>query len=140
MIMGGIPYYLGMLDRTLPLSKNIDNLFFTNGAILKNEFDFLFRSLFRESKSYKKVIEALSGKLKGMTRDEILSETKITGGGTLSEILDNLCTCDFIRKYAAIGKKEKECMYQLTDLFSLFYLRFVQKNSSQDESFLVEYS
>ena len=135
MIMGGIPYYLDMLDNTVPLPKNIDNLFFANGAVLKNEFDFLFRSLFRESKSYQKVIEALSRKLKGMTREEILSETKITGGGTLSEILENLCTCDFIRKYAAIGKKEKECMYQLTDLFSLFYLRFVHKNASQDEHF-----
>lgn len=43
--------------------------------------------------------------------------------------------CLFIRKYASIGKKEKESMYQLTDLFSLFYLHFVQKNSSQDENF-----
>lgn len=135
MIMGGIPYYLSMIDKDLPISKNIDNLFFANGALLKNEFDFLFRSLFRESNSYKKVIEILSKKLKGMTREEILTETKITGGGTLSKILDNLCTCDFIRKYSAFGKKEKDCMYQLTDLFSLFYLRFVQKNSSQDENF-----
>lgn len=135
MTMGGIPYYLDMIDKSLPLAKNIDNLFFANGAILKNEFDFLFRSLFKESKAYKKVIEALSTKLKGMTREEILNETKISGGGTLSVILDNLCACDFIRKYSSIGKKEKECMYQLTDLFSLFYLRFVQKNSSQDEHF-----
>ena len=135
MIMGGIPYYLDMLDKEVPLSKNIDKLFFANGAVLKSEFDFLFRSLFKESNAYKKVIEALSEKLKGMTRDEILEATKISGGGTLSEILENLCTCDFIRKYSAIGKKDKNCMYQLTDLFSLFYLRFVQKNSSQDESF-----
>ena len=135
MIMGGIPYYLDMIDKNLTLSKNIDILFFKNGALLKNEFDFLFRSLFKESNAYKKVIEVLAKKLKGMTRDEILSETKISGGGRLSKILDNLCSCDFIRKYAAIGKKEKDCMYQLTDLFSLFYLRFVQKNSSQDESY-----
>lgn len=134
MTMGGIPYYLDMIDGTLPLAKNIDRLFFANGAILKSEFDFLFRSLFKESKSYKKVIEALSSKLKGMRREEILSETNVSGG-TLSEILDNLCTCDFIRKYSSIGKREKESMYQLTDLFSLFYLRFVQKDSSQDENF-----
>lgn len=135
MIMGGIPYYLDMLDRDLPLSKNIDRLFFSNGALLKNEYDFLFRSLFRESKAYQKVVEALSTKLRGLTREEILAETKIPAGGTVTEILDNLCTCDFIRKYSSIGKKEKECLYQLTDLFSLFYLKFVQKNSSQDESF-----
>ena len=138
MIMGGIPYYLDMIDKSVPLAKNIDNLFFKNGALLKSEYDFLFRSLFKESKAYKKVIEALSVKLRGLTREEIIKEAKIPNGGTVPEVLDNLCTCDFIRKYSSIGKngkKEKDCMYQLTDLFSLFYLRFVQKNASQDENF-----
>ena len=64
-----------------------------------------------------------------------MKETKISGGGTLTKVLENLCSCDFIRKYSSIRKKEKDCMYQLTDLFSLFYLRFVQNNSSQDENF-----
>jgi len=135
MIIGGIPYYLDMLDKDIPLSKNIDNLFFSNGALLKTEFNFLFRSLFNESNLYKKVIQVLSNKLKGMSREEIMKETKISGGGTLTKVLENLCSCDFIRKYSSIRKKEKDCMYQLTDLFSLFYLRFIQNNSSQDENF-----
>ena len=51
MILGGIPYYLDMLRKDLPLTKNIDNLFFKENANLKTEYEFLFRS------SYIKVIE-----------------------------------------------------------------------------------
>lgn len=135
MILGGVPYYLDMLKKDLPLSVNIDYLFFKEGAPLKNEYDFLFRSLFKESKSYKKVIETLSEKLIGMTRNDLLEATKMDKGGTLSEILDNLCACDFVRKYTSIGKTERDAIYQLTDLFSLFHLRFVEKDSSQDQNF-----
>ncbi len=135
MILGGVPYYIDMLSRELPVSKNIDNLFFREGAPLRAEYDFLFRSLFNESAGYKKVIEALSTKMKGLSKSEIVEVSKIKQGGTLTEILDNLCTCDFIRKYSSIGKTGKDCIYQLTDLFSLFHLRFVAKNSGQDANF-----
>lgn len=135
MILGGVPYYLDMLKKDLPLSVNIDYLFFKEGAPLKNEYDFLFRSLFNESKAYKKVIETLSDKLVGMTRNALIEATKMDKGGTLSEILDNLCACDFVRKYTSIGKTERDAIYQLTDLFSLFHLRFVEKDSSQDQNF-----
>lgn len=135
MILGGVPYYLDMLKKDLPLSVNIDYLFFKEGAPLKNEYDFLFRSLFKESKGYKKVIETLSEKLIGMTRNDIMVATKMDKGGTLSEILENLCACDFVRKYTSIGKTERDAIYQLTDLFSLFHLRFVEKDSSQDQNF-----
>ena len=135
MILGGIPYYLDMLRKDLPLSKNIDNLFFKENANLKTEYEFLFRSLFKNSKSYKKVVETLSTKLKGLTREEIIEATKIKDGGMLSEILTNLCMCDFIRKYNAIGKEQRNSLFQLTDLFSLFYLNFVEKGNSQDENY-----
>ena len=134
MILGGIPYYLDMLDRELPVSRNIDKLFFSNNAPLKNEYSFLFRSLFEESGSYQKVITTLATKLKGMTRQEISETTKLDGGN-LSKILKNLCSCDFLRQYNSTGKQERDAVFQLTDNFSLFYLRFVEIGSGQDENF-----
>lgn len=135
MILGGIPYYLDMLEVGRPLDESIDRLFFAQGAPLANEFEFLFRSLFKDSKNYRRVVEVLSTKMKGMSRKELIEALKLKGGGQLSEILDNLLKCDFIRKYSAIGKSERDALYQLTDLFSLYHLRFVANSNGQDERF-----
>jgi len=133
MIMGGIPYYLDMLIKGIPFAVCVDHLFFRQGAPLRTEFDFLFRSLFKDSKIYRNIVELLATKLKGMTRQEILEALKLGEGGDLTEVLDNLVKCDFIRKYTAIGKTERDTMYQLTDLFSLFHIKFVADNNGQDE-------
>lgn len=135
MTMGGIPYYLNMMEKGVPIDSCIDRLFFAQGAPLRGEFDFLFRSLFSDSKIYRMVIETLSSKMKGMTRQELISTMKIKEGGKLSVVLENLLACDFIRRYTSIGKSERDAIYQLTDLFSLFHLCFVDKNSGQDEHF-----
>ena len=132
MIFGGIPYYLDMLDGSVPIDVNIDKLLFEQGAPLRTEFDFLFRSLFNESKTYRAVVSALAQKLKGMTRADIIETLKISDGGMFTEVLDNLEKCDFIRRYTAIDKSERDAIYQLTDLFSLFYIKFVEGGGGQD--------
>jgi hypothetical protein len=133
MVLGGIPYYLDMLVRDVPLDVCFDELFFKQGAPLRQEFDFLFRSLFNESKVYRGVVGLLATKLKGLTRQEILEGLRLKEGGLLTEVLDNLIKCDFIRKYTAIGKTDREALYQLTDLFSLFHIKYVEDHSGQDE-------
>jgi hypothetical protein len=133
MVLGGIPYYLDMLVKDTPLDVCIDDLFFRQGAPLRTEFDFLFRSLFKESKIYKHIVTVLAGKLKGLTRQEIMEELKLQEGGTLTEVLENLIKCDFVRKYTAIGKTERDALYQLTDLFSLFHIKYVENHNGQDE-------
>ena len=135
MIFGGIPYYLDMLIKGIPLSKNVDELLFKQGAPLRMEFNFLFRSLFNEAEIYRKVIETLASKMKGMSRQEIADALKLKKGGFLTEVLENLITCDFIRKYNAIGKTGQDAQYQLTDLFSLFHIKFVAHDSGQDSEY-----
>lgn len=135
MILGGIPYYLDMLIKGMPFDICIDDLFFKQNAPLRTEFDFLFRSLFKDSKIYRNVVLTLATRLKGMTRQELLETLKLKEGGDLTDVLDNLIKCDFIRKYTAIGKTERDVMFQLTDLFSLFHIRFVADNSGQDEHY-----
>ena len=49
MIFGGIPYYLNMLKKNLGPTQNVDQLLFINNAPLKDEFNEVFRSLFRAS-------------------------------------------------------------------------------------------
>lgn len=135
MAMGGIPYYLDMLERSMSLNENIDNLFFTEGAALRKEYDFIFRSLFKDSKIYRSVIEVLAKNSVGMTRQDIQAGLRIKDGGVLTEVLDNLCKCDFLRQYSAFNKKERGQIFQLVDLFSLFHLHFVENSNGQDSHF-----
>ncbi len=134
MILGGTPLYLQMLERHLSLTQNVDNLFFAPNAPLAMEYNFLFRSLFNEATLHRQVIEALATKAMGLTRAEIAQATRANDSGTLTRALRNLCDCDFIRQYTAFGKSERGTVYQLTDLFSLFHLRYVKGYRGQDEN------
>ncbi len=135
MVMGGTPYYLQKLQKQFSMAQNIDRLFFSENAELRDEYAFLFRSLFKDSAIYRSTVELLSKKSKGMTRQEMKEALKFPDGGRFTEVLENLCDCDFIRKYAAFGKKERDVIYQLTDLFTLFYLRFVKNYNGADEHY-----
>lgn len=132
MILGGVPYYLDLLHKGKSLNQNIDDLFFSANAPLRTEYKFLFQSLFKDSGNYAKVINLLSTKLKGLTQKEIKRELNLSDGGNLSEVLNNLSECEFIRKYRAFGKSKRESLYQLIDLYSLFYLRFVGDDQGKD--------
>lgn len=133
MVLGGTPLYLQMLESGLSFTQNVDCLFFMQNAPLAREYDFLFRSLFNEATLHRQIIETLAGKAVGMTRMEIMTAIKNADGGTLTKALQNLDDCDFIRRYTAFGKTERGTIYQLTDLFSLFHLRYVKGYRGQDE-------
>jgi len=135
MAMGGIPFYLSKMARGLSVSQNIDSLFFAENPKLKNEFQNLYAALFRNSGDYVKIVEALSRKGKGLAREEISKLTKISNGGGLTKVLQDLEYCDFIRKYHSYGKEKRNTIYQLTDSYTLFYFKFIQKNKHNDVHF-----
>ena len=134
MIMGGIPYYLSLLDSELSYSGNIDNMFFRKRAELWDEFDHLYSTLFSESAQYIKVVEALAGKSYGLTRLEIAGKTGLPENGTLTKILKNLVDSGFARAYTFYGKKKKGMIYQLADYYTMFYLKFLKGNPGHDEN------
>ena len=129
MILGGIPYYLNLLQKGRSLAQNIDALLFNPDGELYDEFANLYASLFSSSEDYLKVVVALSKKGYGLTRNEISAETKIPSGSKLTKILSNLENCGFIRKYYAWGKAKNAGIYQLIDFFTLFYFRFIKKST-----------
>ena len=135
MAMGGIPYYLEQMQKGLSIYQNIDYLFFNWTGILRHEFQKLYGSLFKNSEKHIAIIEALSSKNKGLTRDEIVETAGISDGGTLTKMLEELELCDFIRSYYAFGKKNRDKMYQLIDFYSLFYLNFIKNKPATDENY-----
>jgi len=135
MTMGGIPYYLSKIDRSLSIAQNIDNMFFTDHSELKNEFQNLYASLFKNYSDYIKVVEALSAKAKGLSRQEIEKTTGLSSGGGLTTTLKNLEYCGFIRSYNTFGRKKYERLYQLLDAYTLFYFKYLEKNEYNDAAF-----
>ena len=135
MIMGGIPFYLKQLNAKWSYTQNIDNIFFRDNAVLWDEFDHLYHSLFKQADTHIAVVEALAKKKMGLTRLEIIKETKLPANGKLGTILKNLEINGFIRPYHFFGKKKQETIYQLSDFYSMFYFTYIKKNYGKDTHF-----
>ena len=133
-IMGGVPYYLGLLEKDKSLEANIDRLFFAERGELKREYQRLYASLFKNSETYMKVIEALASCKQGLTRKQIAERIKTASGGSLTKVIKELFNCDFVRGYNTRERKikQKDQIYQLTDLYTLFYMQFCHKATTDE--------
>lgn len=129
MILGGVPYYWERLEKGKSMDQNIDAMFFGDDAPLGDEFDQLYASLFLNPCGHIRVVETLSKKKVGMTRDEIISESGLADNGSLTKTLNELAACGFIRSYRSPGKTMRGKVYQLMDNFTLFYYRFMSDRS-----------
>ena len=129
MIMGGIPYYLSLLQKGESIVQAIDRLYFSANANLQSEYKRLFASLFREPEPYLEIMRILSTSRKGITREEMIKALGKKDNGHLSEYLQNLIKCDFIRYYFVKTKKVRKTngLYQLTDFFTIFHNTFLTR-------------
>ena len=139
MIFGGIPYYLSLMRKNLGFTQNVDRLCFSESGALRGEYDLLYRSLFKRPEGYMAVVEALAEKRSGLSRDDIVKHCKLTDGGSFTRILRDLEQCGFIRRYTGYGKKSRDAIYQLTDPFTFFHLRFIKDESTRGAAFWSSY-
>ena len=135
MIFGGVPYYWSLLRADRSLAQNVDELCFSPHGKLRGEFGYLYASLFRNPEPYLKVVEALSGCKSGIMREELIAKTGLRNGGNFKAILDDLVNCDFVRRYTARKKKNREAFFQLIDNFTLFYYEFLKDDSTASGDF-----
>lgn len=137
MVFGGIPFYLERLRVGFSADQNINQLCFEMNAPFRLEYEDLYASLFNKSERHQTIVEALSKKKKGLTRKDLHESTTLTNGGGLTRILRELEESSFIRKYRGFGKIQKDHLYQLVDLYSLFYLNFIKRSSPDDENYWI---
>lgn len=135
MILGGVPYYWSFLQKGKSVAKNIDDMFFAENAVLDGEFAELYAALFKNPVPYIAVVEELSRKGIGESREDIVKGIKAKDGGKITTILEDLENCGFIRKYNRIGTRSKYALYQLTDNYTVFYYKFLSDNRNNDPSF-----
>lgn len=127
MTMGGVPQYLKQVQKGESTQQVIDRLFFAPRAMLKIEFRNLYQSLFSDASQHEGIVRALAGKAKGLSRPEILAQCGLTDGGGTSRLFEELEQSGFITHYIPFEKTSRDTLYKLTDEYSLFYLRFVER-------------
>ena len=135
MVLGGIPFYWRHLEPDLSADQNVDDLFFARANKLEGEFNELYASLFRKPEPYLKIVMALGRRKSGLSRDEIVAQTRMVSCGNLTRYLRELEECGFIRKSLSFGKKAKGALYQLIDNFTLFHFAFAGENKMNDRCF-----
>ena len=131
MVFGGVPYYLELFDRRLSLDQNIDRLCFNRDGQLRNEFEELFKSLFRHADRHIAIVRSLASRESGMSRADLLDSSGLSDGGTFTNTLSELEQCGFVRGYQGYPRDKRGEMYQLIDPFTLFWLRFVERQADE---------
>jgi uncharacterized protein len=127
MAMGGIPFYLKEVVKGKSAAQLIDEICFSRRGLLHTEYGQLYHSLFKNADYHIHIIETLATHPQGMRRVDISTETNINEA-SLSRTLEELVECDFISFYEPLINKKKEAIYKLTDLYSLFFLKFIKNN------------
>lgn len=133
--IGGIPHYLNKIERGESVVQVIQRLCFDVNGDLVNEFEEIFESLFTHSSSHISMVRALAQTNKGLTREELIVQSKLQTGGTFSHALEELIASGFVSKYTALNKKSKNTLYRLSDEYSRFYLKYIEPNRNQGEHF-----
>jgi len=126
MAMGGVPFYLMQAEAGLSAAQIIDQVCFSSTGLLRSEYEKLYTSLFDESEIHMKIVELLSKKRSGLTRNEIVNGSKITTGGRLTRVLEELEESGFIESRIPYGKKKQDLLYGLIDEFTLFYFFWIK--------------
>lgn len=130
-VFGGIPYYNRLIDDSKSVKENIIELIASNGARLENEVSMYLNSEISKIINANEVLEALS---KGFSKySDILSQSHVSSGPTLVDVLDKLIRMDIVSKTSPINdlNNKKKCGYYISDNLSLFYYRYIFKYSSQ---------
>ncbi len=132
MLTGGVPYYLDLIEPKESLAKNIDRLCYCKDGALRKEFDELYYGVFPYARVYIDVVKLLSKHKNGLTRKEI-GEKIGKNGSSLTRIIANLESCNFIGKRAQFGKKKNGAIYRLIDFYTMFYFKFIDGNKFLDD-------
>jgi uncharacterized protein len=135
MILGGVPFYLSLLNPAKTVAANIDALAFKASGALHYEYNELYASLFKAPDKHYKIIETLASKNDGLGRDKLIELSKLANGGTISKVLLELEECGFIHKYIPLNKTTRDAVYKIADFFTLFHLKFIAHFSKFDTQF-----
>lgn len=128
MAMGGIPFYLENINKGESATVCIERMCFSDGGILKNEYDNLYKAIFEFPANHEAIVSVLASTKTGMTREEIIKKSKVSEGGPYQRAMEELLISGFVVEETPFGKKKRGSIYRLIDEYSVFYHRFIKNN------------
>ncbi len=130
-VFGGIPYYNRLIDDKKSVRDNMIDLIASSEARLENEVSMYLSAETSKIINANEVFEALA---RGYSRySDILSQSHVSSGPTLIDVLDKLIKMEVVVKTAPINdpNNKRKAGYQIADNLSLFYYRYIFKYLSQ---------
>ena len=130
-VFGGIPYYNRLIDESKSVKENIIDLIASSGARLENDVSMYLNSEISKIVNINEVLEALA---KGFSKySDILSQSHVSSGPTLVDVLEKLIRMDVVSKTSPINdfNNKGKFGYYISDNLSLFYYRYIFRYSSQ---------
>ena len=131
MAVGGIPHYLKAIEAGKSAVQNVNDICFSQNGLLRDEFTRLYAALFTNSDNHVAVVRALAMSRQGLSRPAIIKNSELPEGGNSSKILEELEQSGFVTSYYPFDKLKKDMLYRLTDEYSLFYLRFIERHKDE---------
>jgi AAA+ ATPase superfamily predicted ATPase len=130
--VGGIPVYLDRLAKGHSVYLSLCQESFKRDSFFLHEYEKIFVSSFVQSECHRSVLKFLSKKRKA-TRNEIVKHLKLSSGGALTRVLQDLEACGFISRVVPLDKERDSLLsyYQILDSYLYFYNSFIYPNLSE---------
>ena len=133
-ILGGVPKYLSMWDKSKDIRENIINLFLTRQAALIDEPEAVLRKELRELSSYNTILISLG---RGLIKLNDLFLATGYSRAKISVYIKNLMEMDVVEKLFSANVKNAENtmkgLYRISDSLLSFYYAFVYPNITRIE-------
>jgi len=128
-VTGGVPRYLEEIDPSETAEENIRRLFFSPNAVLRTDFDEMFRDVITEESPF--TARVLRQLVEGpLTAVEIAERLGVGKGGRTSSALSRLEESGFVAVCNGLNpetrERPREKRYRLRDNYSRFYLKYVE--------------
>ena len=136
-VTGGVPRYLEEVRPSLSAEENIRRLCFRRNAVLRGDFDEMFRDVITEQRSFTgQVLRCL---VDGpQTAAEVSASLKIGKGGRASDALKRLVEAGFVADDSGTnpetGENPREHRYRLKDNYSRFFLKCIEPEARAIDS------
>ncbi len=124
--LGGIPEYLKRIKTYSSLYLGICKESFLPNSYFSQEYQRIFVSSMSDNPHYKAVLDYLSQR-RFATREQIAEYLSVETGGRLTELLEELQLCGFIKKYVPFHLKDnsKLARYRINDAYLQFFYKFI---------------